>query len=631
MEQSPINARITGRLEYWPLDNHPAYQALSYTWGNSIYIDDVQQRQNQNLGDLEIRLDGQPFLVARNLHEALLCLRHVHSPRYLWIDAICINQNDFEEKNHQVGLMKHIYTKALSVIAWLGRSDRHSSISMRLVNDITLTDDRPLRLRIIKRALQNKAYSFGAAYRDMFRRSYWYRTWIIQEIYSARRISLQCGQEIALWEDLVKFQKFLTDEWHSMDRDHPWTPLISRDAIGRVISHAMRFNILEKLRKSRSRSRPRRGKAPRPRPLAALLFEHWDALATNARDKVFAIMGLASDSHLYNIDVDYRLTVSQVYTNIVREYIRLSRNLSIILPRRPQNPAHNLPSWCADWSSTASDSGNALGDTYPFQTSGRPYHASTIDESGIDTDFTVHFSPCGQIMMAGGWRLGRVHDLSDVASFRGFQHRRKGLFDFSELLPLCGIMLSQAPSEPSEIDVWYSIHRLALGRGFKDKLRRGLVHQSRRTYRDYCERKNDEFFRVLARATTLEVDEFIDTEILSDWRRHHDIPIDYWPNENMTRGMHRSLRKLGQTNVHGGHKCFFVTGSGLMGLAPNGTRRDDIVCILRGCNMPVILRTNGVHTKLVGACYVVGFMHGQLHEYRQHSRIPIPEQVFEIS
>lgn len=52
--------------------------------------------------------------------------------------------------------MKYIYAEALSVIAWLGPSDRHSSKFIRVVKDVTLTDDRPPRLRTIKRALQIK-------------------------------------------------------------------------------------------------------------------------------------------------------------------------------------------------------------------------------------------------------------------------------------------------------------------------------------------------------------------------------------------------------------------------------------------------------------------------------------------
>jgi len=630
LEESPINARITGRLRTWSLDNHPEYQALSYTWGNSIYKDDVHQRQNQDLGDLEIRLDGHAHFVPRNLYEALLCLRKVDAPRCLWIDAICINQNDVEEQNHQVGLMRHIYTEAISVIAWLGPSDRHSSIFMQLVENTTLTDNRPFRRRLIRDELQNREYNFVATFHGIFRRSYWHRTWIIQEIYFARKISVQCGHKVISWKDLVEFLTFLTDEWDSMDKYHPWWGLISRDAMARAISYAMRFNILNILRKSRPRAR--RGGERQNGRLAHLLFNHWDALATNPRDKIFAIIGLASDSHLYSIDIDYRLSVSQVYTKFFREHVRLSRNLSIIIPRRLQDPAHNLPSWCPDLSSTISDTGSAFRDTYPFLTLGRPYHASTIDESGIDAEFTVHFSPCGQIMMVGGWKLGRVRDLSDVDSMRDFQPARKGLFDFSDLLQLCGRISSEAPSEPSETDVWYSFHRRALQRGFRDELRRHLVHKSRRSYRKYCVKKSDEFFRTLVRATTLEVDESVDTKFLLDLRAHRDIPgsIKQRPNENMEIGMRKVLMGRGQSNIHGGHKCFFVTRSGLMGLAPNGTQQNDIVCILRGCNMPVMLRRDGVHTRLLGVCYVAGFMHGQLHDYIRNSRIPVPEKIFNI-
>lgn len=176
-----------------------------------------------------------------------------------------------------------------------------------------------------------------------------------------------------------------------MDRGYLWYPVISRDAIERVISSALRLNILDTLLEPRSISRARPGKRLRPRPLAHLLFEHWDALATNARNKISAIIGLASDSHLYNIYIDYRLSVCQVYTHFFRENIRLVRNLGIILLRRPQNPAHGLPFWCPGWSSTASESGDMLGDSYSFRTSGRLYNASAMDESGIDTELLSIF------------------------------------------------------------------------------------------------------------------------------------------------------------------------------------------------------------------------------------------------
>jgi serine/threonine protein kinase len=147
---------------------------------------------------------------------------------------------------------------------------------------------------------------------------------------------------------------------------YPWTPLISRDAVGDVTPRARRFDILYHLRKSR----PQPNSEKRPPSLHTLLFEHWDALATDPRDKVFALMGLVVDGDDCNIDVNYGLSINQVYTNIAREYVRLYGNLNIILPKRRQNPGHNLPSWCPDWSSAMPnlDGGNAMQDAEPFRT-----------------------------------------------------------------------------------------------------------------------------------------------------------------------------------------------------------------------------------------------------------------------
>jgi hypothetical protein len=642
LEEGPVNAKITARLEDWSLDNHPAYQALSYTWGNTTYKDDAGQVQNQNQEERGIRIDGQRFVVAKNLHEALLCLRVAHQPRYLWIDAICINQSDVVEKSHQIRLMKDIYAEAESVIVWLGRSDQHSDIAMRLISNINRTHDRRQRLDKIRDTLRSRHYSFEAAYTDLFRRSYWGRTWVIQEIFSAKKISLQCGQLVISWKALVIFQRFLVNECYGSDRlqlagmgkYHPWTQFISCNAMKHVILQARPFDTLHSLRQSRSQA----GHSRRPPNLNVLLFEHWDALATDPLDKVFAILGLASDGDNYNINVDYTLCVSQVYTNVVREYIRLYRNLSIIIPRRPQNLAHYLPSWCPDWSSARQNLryGNVINDVYPFRTSGRQYEASPL----IDARFHATISPCGQHLTTLGWELDRIREISDVA--RSPLLKKGGIFDFTEFFNR--IDTSQSPSMASiasELDIWYAIHRRALRRGYRAERDKGLADSNKHGFYTYCRKKHDEFFRVLVRASTaitLQKDEWPHTEIrskwremLSDWRRHRDLPPDLIdpPEQVMNPRLRRSLRDLGQNNVHGGHKCFFATETGLLGLAPNGSRRGDTVCILRGCYLPVVLRSHGEHWKMVGTCYVCGFMHGQFRQYIQHCRVI--EREFEIS
>jgi hypothetical protein len=89
------------------LDASPVYEALSYTWGCSG-------------SDVRIEVNGQGISVRANLAYALAALRS-SEVRVLWVDALCINQNDTEERNHQVGQMGEIYSQSQKVLVWLGR------------------------------------------------------------------------------------------------------------------------------------------------------------------------------------------------------------------------------------------------------------------------------------------------------------------------------------------------------------------------------------------------------------------------------------------------------------------------------------------------------------------------------
>ncbi|RYP42114.1 hypothetical protein DL767_000479 [Monosporascus sp. MG133] len=105
-EHAPVQCQL---FDYPLLDSgkgtHP-YEALSYVWGSS----EKPQYVSTNKGYLR---------VTTNLHIALKCLRHYALDRIIWINAICINQNDTEERNRQVRSMAKIYAKASCVVVWL--------------------------------------------------------------------------------------------------------------------------------------------------------------------------------------------------------------------------------------------------------------------------------------------------------------------------------------------------------------------------------------------------------------------------------------------------------------------------------------------------------------------------------
>jgi Heterokaryon incompatibility protein (HET) len=114
-------------LLHVPLDTELSYEALSYTWGDPKMLH-------------PILLDDQTFPVTENLYDALRHLRLKNDQaRYLWIDALCIDQANDREKSVQVQRMKKIYEQASRVLMWLGPSSEDSDMAMDLIaGDVTV-------------------------------------------------------------------------------------------------------------------------------------------------------------------------------------------------------------------------------------------------------------------------------------------------------------------------------------------------------------------------------------------------------------------------------------------------------------------------------------------------------------
>ena len=103
------------------LESSTRYTALSYVWGNPS-------------DRVPFLLDDHQVLITRNVALALQSLQQDHEPFVLWIDAICINQNDLNEKSEQLLQVKGIYESASLVIVWLGPATTVTDLAMDMLN-----------------------------------------------------------------------------------------------------------------------------------------------------------------------------------------------------------------------------------------------------------------------------------------------------------------------------------------------------------------------------------------------------------------------------------------------------------------------------------------------------------------
>jgi len=106
------------------------YEALSYCWYQSEKPNSMSETTKW------ISIDGRRLPITENLHDALLRLRDDFFGRVMWVDAVCINQGDMEERGHQVRSMTEIYSKANRVVVWLGEAEGRDHEAFQAIREV---------------------------------------------------------------------------------------------------------------------------------------------------------------------------------------------------------------------------------------------------------------------------------------------------------------------------------------------------------------------------------------------------------------------------------------------------------------------------------------------------------------
>jgi hypothetical protein len=320
------------------------YDALSYSWGHPELSE-------------TLLVDGKARLISGQNAVALRALRHPTQITNLWVDALCINQDDKQEKSEQVARMLAIYKKARSVIAWLGSPDNDSLLAFACVRKLSALEAHLSKHR--KREHNPSCAKQLRAIHDALFRSFarpWLgRTWVRQEIYSARRLTVQCGLSSASWKDFMRLATLMSTIKQLVLEESHETPLLRH--------HYTRTQRL--LDEARLNARVPRNGIKQPRAILEVLLGSTDFECTDPRDTFYAVLGMcnvgtsasastgSNDNQRKVALVDYKKTLGEVYTDatlyIMQETLGDLEYSWNNYYRRTVLHSKDLPTWAIDW------------------------------------------------------------------------------------------------------------------------------------------------------------------------------------------------------------------------------------------------------------------------------------------
>ncbi|PYH99708.1 HET-domain-containing protein [Aspergillus ellipticus CBS 707.79] len=288
-------------------DGGHLYEALSYVWGSPA-------RSHS------IILNGCRFYVTESLYTALLHLRDNQLERVLWIDAISIKQHDDQEKSKQIPLMRKIYAQARRVVVWLGEAQEYGDKALEVLGSLGRKQNSgPINEKDLEKCEK-------LLQRDWFR-----RIWVLQEVGVAQYISIMCGS--------VQINGHLFCE--GVNNLKPSSTLMARIS---PVSFLIKGAIFRSHDEHYSTATLSMGE------LVSMYRNH---NATKQHDKVYALLGLSSDSNSAALIPDYELPWHEVFRQVTQHVF----------------PKCSVETWCGSEIATVKGKGRVLGYIYSISDS----------------------------------------------------------------------------------------------------------------------------------------------------------------------------------------------------------------------------------------------------------------------
>ncbi|KAG4436581.1 hypothetical protein IFR05_007935 [Cadophora sp. M221] len=589
-------------------DTTDMYEALSYVWGDPTR-DAVINCHNSQLG------------VTASLETALRYLRKEHEARILWTDGICINQDDYIERGHQIPLMRYIYPGATQVIVWLGEADEFTDLALQTLRQLRDVDALEKRLveaqGIVQQLLAAGDISLAGvkAAHDFTYRPWFDRCWTFQEVVLSRRAVVVCGGKSISWRSFHQaLRVFNTLE-----------SLIPIDNDRNENAYRM------------TREWELKSKCHHRTFLSRLLYRTEELDATDPRDKIFSFLALADFENPSLFQPSYQESVQNIYIRFTRAIIKEENCLLLLAICERYGLFYDLPSWVPDWSGMTStkvigreSQSHSAAHNYNFNRTYDINKGSREDLGAVEVDTSASLQLRGTLVD----EVVEVHDLAKLhKELRKFRSAT-GDSTFTRLLSRFAqrISLAEKQQEDGSSPEETLLRTMSIGNWYfgtrRDiqlyewpshlDLRRALLPdaENRTTI------EKEDLQRLPLKVAKAIYGAGIPKKFLAageDDQCWRDTSTNY-PARITDEDMHKLLRKASIEAIkwpimYSWNRVIFFTKRGYIGIGPRKMEPGDTLCTLFGADVPFILypaSEDSEKFKIRGECYVDGIMDGEL-------------------
>jgi hypothetical protein len=558
------------------------YTALSYVWGPPQF-------------DVEFHLkNGSGIKITTSLNCALQHLRTEEQSVWLWIDQLCIKPKDVREKEQQIPLMGLIYRHATNTVIWLGDdgSDNPSIAFNTLdrVNSRLELSFQQVTPEDFKRLLLPEAED--AAWREvrqLFRRPWFTRLWVIQEALLSINLYVKCGNATIAWEDLAAWCGAMEYSglfrWMSTDTE---VNTVHGTGSGKSLLPATGGSVVFNLQAERDlyRSTELSGDV---RILGVLVSTRY-AQSFEPKDKVYGVLAITKTDIVPKYSSDF--TTRQVYLETCLPLVPLAV-FSLMSCVDHETPLR--PSWIPDWSSPRLTA--ALG----YSTKSRAIYSAGGPTFNPATGkaFPINFQLDKQegILTLPGKIFDAIAILGPVLSTPALDiddpaHVNKDLMASVKIA-------KERSSYPSGCTVF-------------DAYWQTMVAGSDESGNAKAPPEFSEVFSLVLDSSTGNMPS-LPGQIYSPRRKKGF----YTLNSLRYRQPQKTLEELRRSFVAAAHnRRFVVTDKGYFALVPRGARIGDSICVLERGHVPFVIRPGGTRDgyEMLGESYVHGIMQGEVME-----------------